>query len=203
MRLQDADLAAFIRELQLGDVHLAGASYGGYAALIHVLQHPDMVDRLVLVEPPVHRWLLDVPDGKTLFHELLENVLQQARRLFARGEVEKAVRIFADGVGGAGTFDQLPPATRLDNANAIRALVNTADPFPMLARKEVRKIKAPTLLIEGERTTAIHRFVNDELLRCLPRSQRTIIPQAAHSPGRENAEAFNRAVLCFLNCAGY
>jgi len=193
-----ADLVDFIGALRLGRVHLVGASYGAYAALVVAIQQPARVRSLVLVEPPVHRWLLDSPEGQVLFRQLLATVLQPARSAFENGQVEHAVRLFADGIGGAGTFDTLPRATRLDNAGAIRAIVEAADPFPMLAREALHSINLPTLLIEGRHTTPVHSLVNDALARCLPGIRRVIIDRSAHSPARENAEDFNRAVIRFL-----
>jgi pimeloyl-ACP methyl ester carboxylesterase len=69
----------------------------------------------------------------------------------------------------------------------------------MLAREAVRRLTVPTLIIEGEKTIKLHQLVDDELLRCLPGSERVIIPHAAHRSAGENPEAFNNAVLTFLS----
>ncbi len=49
-----------------------------------------------------------------------------------------------------------------------------------------------------EHTITIHRLVNAELARLLPRAQSVTIPNAGHGSPRENPEAFNAAVLAFL-----
>lgn len=46
-----ADLAAFIRALGSGPVHLVGTSYGANIALATAVQHPELVRSLFLNEP--------------------------------------------------------------------------------------------------------------------------------------------------------
>src|SRR5262245_25518102 len=47
------DLAAFIKKLDLGKVHVVGHSYGAYTALFLAVSHPDLVRTLTLAEPPL------------------------------------------------------------------------------------------------------------------------------------------------------
>ena len=56
----------------------------------------------------------------------------------------------------------------------------------------------PILIITGENTIRIHKLVNDELARLLPKAERATIPKAGHGSARENPQAFNDAVLIFL-----
>jgi non-heme chloroperoxidase len=196
------DLAALIRQLTLGRVHLVGASHGAYAALVLALQHPEVVRTLVLAEPPIHGWAKDVPGGEAMFEEFMTTVREPVRRAFERGETHEAMRLFTNSLGGPGNFECLSPAARaarLENARALQALTQSSDASPMLAREAVRRLTVPTLIIEGEKTIKLHQLVDDELLRCLPGSERVIIPHAAHRSAGENPEAFNNAVLTFLS----
>jgi non-heme chloroperoxidase len=195
------DLAALMRQLTLGRVHLVGASHGAYAALVLALQHPEVVRTLVLAEPPVHGWAKDVPGGEALFVEFLTTVHEPVRSAFERGEVHEAMRLFTNSLGGPGNFERLSPvarAARLVNARALQALTQSSDRFPMLARDAVQRLTVPTLIVEGEQTIKLHKLVDDELLRCLPGSERVIIPHTTHRSAGENPEAFNSAVLTFL-----
>jgi pimeloyl-ACP methyl ester carboxylesterase len=50
----------------------------------------------------------------------------------------------------------------------------------------------------AENTLKIHKLVNEELIRVLPKAAQAIIPNAGHGSPRENPAEFNQAVLAFL-----
>jgi pimeloyl-ACP methyl ester carboxylesterase len=196
------DLAVLVAQLGLRRAHFVGHSYGAYTALALALARPDMPRTLVLAEPPVHRWIRDVPEGEALFEEIMSTVWAPVKKAFEQGDAECAIRLFTDGMGGPGDFDRLPPgarAARLQNARALEALTRSSDAFPALSQEGARRLALPTLVVEGEQTIRIHRLVDDELLRCIPDSERAIIPEAGHGAPRDNPDAFNEAVLSFLN----
>ena len=56
----------------------------------------------------------------------------------------------------------------------------------------------PILIVTGENTLKILKFINEELARLLPKAERVTIPSAGHGSARENPQAFNGAVLKFL-----
>ncbi|MDQ3802925.1 MAG: hypothetical protein M3416_03615 [Acidobacteriota bacterium] len=56
----------------------------------------------------------------------------------------------------------------------------------------------PVLIVTGENTIGLHKFVNDELARLFPEAERATIPRAGHGSARENPQAFNEAVARFL-----
>ena len=59
-----ADLAAFIRQLNAGPVHLVGISYGGFLTTLVASEHPDLVRSLTLAEPGIGALLADLPGGQ-------------------------------------------------------------------------------------------------------------------------------------------
>src|SRR5215831_12658775 len=73
------DLAAFIKKLDLGKVHVVGHSYGGYAALFLAARHPELVRTLTLAEPPV------VFAGGRV-EEVRQRVVKRARTAFEKGD---------------------------------------------------------------------------------------------------------------------
>lgn len=199
------DLAAFIRHLKLGPVHLVGTSAGALAALVLATEHPDMVRSLVLAEPPVHRWAKDDPKGEALYKEFMASIWEPAAAAFKAGDDQGAMRILVDGFGGAGRFDGLPPegrAVAMQNSRFFQAATLSADPFPALAKDKVRRLGMPVLIVTGEKTIPLHRFVNEELGRLLPKAKRVSIPRAGHGSARENPQAFNEAVDQFLESHG-
>jgi pimeloyl-ACP methyl ester carboxylesterase len=195
------DLAAFIHRLGLGPVHLVGQSYGAFTALVLAMDHPEIVRSLVLAEPPVLQWVRDLPDGDSLYAEFMATVMTPARDAFVRGDARQAMRTLTDGISGTVQFDSLPPAAladRMRNSRAMQALTMSRDPFPNLPKERARQLKVPVLVVTGENTITIHKRVNEELARLLPRAEKIVIPVAGHVSHRENPQVFNEAVLKFL-----
>ena len=195
------DLAAFIRHLKLGRVHLVGTSAGALAALVLATEHPGMVRSLVLAEPPVHRWAKDDPKGEALYKEFMASIWEPAAAAFKAGDDPGAMRVLVDGFGGAGRFDRLPPegrAVAMQNSRFFKAATLSADPFPAVSKDKVRRLRMPVLIVTGEKTIPLHRFVNEELAQLLPKAERVTIPRAGHGSARENPQAFNGAVSKFL-----
>ena len=60
----------------------------------------------------------------------------------------------------------------------------------------------PVLVITGEKTVEIHRRINEELSRLIPRARSATIPNAGHGSPRENPQAFTEVVENFLETSG-
>lgn len=195
------DLAAFIRHLNLGRVHLVGTSAGALTALVLAIEHPKMIRSLVLAEPPVHHWAKHNPNGRGLYEEFFDSIWRPAGAAFKTADDEGAMRILVDGFGGAGRFDKLSPEARavaMANSRFFKAATSSRDPFPAVPKNKVRRLPMPVLIAMGENTIPLHKFVNGELAKLLPRATQVTVPRAGHGSARENPEAFNNAVLGFL-----
>jgi pimeloyl-ACP methyl ester carboxylesterase len=195
------DLAALIRYLKLERADLVGTSAGALTALVLAIHHPEMVHSMVLAEPPAHRWAKDDPVGAPLYAEFMTSIWEPARDGFKTGDEVGAMRVFVDGFGGKGRFDALPTESRavaLQNARFFKVTTSSSDPFPEIPEHKVRELTMPVLIVTGENTVRIHRFVNDVLARLLPTATRVTIPRAGHGSARENPSAFNEAVVKFL-----
>jgi non-heme chloroperoxidase len=196
-----ADLAALVRRLDLGPSHFVGASIGGVAALFLAVEHPELVRSLVLAEPPVLRWALDLPGGAALFDRFLNDAFSPAGEAFRAGEPERAMGLLTDAFLGAGTFARFPEILRQRVMRAARdwaAQTMSTVPFPDLARGAVRGIAAPTLLLSGDRTIPLHALVDDELERLLPNRERVVIQDASHDLWADQPQRCRAATLEFL-----
>lgn len=117
-----SDLAELIRKLDLSSAHLVGHSYGAFTALYCAYRNPDLVKTLVLGEPPVLPFLAKshLKDDLESLSGFRDNAQKPAIEAFERGDSEKAVRAFVDGVmGKRNVFDQIPEHARrlmMDNA---------------------------------------------------------------------------------------
>jgi pimeloyl-ACP methyl ester carboxylesterase len=190
------DLASLIDKLKLGRVHLVGASYGAYTALAFALEHPKKVRSLVLAEPPLHSWM----KGTDPYKEFMD-FWEQSEEAFRRGDQQKAIKIFANGLFGPKYLDQQSPATlaaMMQNAYALKVLVSSTNPFPELSKEKLMKLETPTIILTGTNTIKIHRAVDDELARIMPNAKHFIVPNAGHAIARDNPEQYRATVLEFL-----
>ena len=195
------DLAALIKKLKLGRAHIVGHSYGAFTALFLAVRYPELVRTLVLAEPPVMRWAQEKPEGRALFREFMDNLWTPAGEAFRRGDKEQALRVTVKYFAGEGVFDQVPEAQRkywIGNLREWQALTTSRDAFPALSREIVKRIKAPALMLSGERTLPIHKFVDGELQPLLLNGERVVLSNASHDMWSEQPEACRRAVLAFL-----
>lgn len=63
---------------------------------------------------------------------------------------------------------------------------------------EARKISVPVLFIRGANTPAALQVGLDRHEKCLPPHERVILPHATHWGHLDNPDAFNKAVLNFI-----
>jgi pimeloyl-ACP methyl ester carboxylesterase len=170
-------------------------------ALAFALEHRNAVRSLVLCEPPLHRWAARTPAGAQLLGRFLQDVWEPAAEAFRSHRPRAALQGLTDGMWGRAVFESLPPdriAAALRNGPGMDAIVQSADPFPDLSRRAVTALGIPTLLVQGEQASPLHMLAMDELAAMLPSAKRVVIPGAGHGAPAENPQAFNAAVLQFL-----
>ena len=192
------DLAALIRGRASGPAHVVGHSRGGAVAIALALRHPALVRGLVLADPGGLEALLpDTPEGRAM--------AQESTRMFARlrddlatGDTLYAARAFTESLGGPGAWERRTPEQRqmlLDNIATGPACAER----PQWTRDELASLRGPLLLVTGARSPPRYPLMLAELMRGNPRVAGLVtIADAAHAMNRENAAAFNQAVLAFL-----
>ena len=115
------------------------------------------------------------------------------------------MRFFVDGFASPGRFDKLSPEARLgvmQNAGFFRMMTRSQDPYPELPPGSLRGLRIPVLVITGEKTVEIHRRIDEELAKAIPRARSASIPNAGHGSPRENPQAFTEVVENFLETSG-
>lgn len=196
-----ADLAAFLRQVNAGPVHLVGISYGGVVATLVALEHPDLLRTLATLEPGLGSLLIDVPEAKPEIEER-RKAFQPIVTAAKAGETVQATKLLFDWVNneGAGAFDKQPETVRqmfLDNARTV-PLALSAPRAPAVTCTKLAGVKVPTLVAGGERTRRYYSLINEILVRCIPGSRLVTIPKATHPMSIQNPAAFNKALLQFL-----
>jgi pimeloyl-ACP methyl ester carboxylesterase len=201
IRVDVADLHELMQARCIDSAHLLGTSYGALVVLAYALAHPRSVRSLTLAEPPLHAWLCRTSMGTNLYRQFLLGIWSVARSAFDSGDEARALRILVDGIGGTRQFHALPSNELrivLRNAAAMAALTRSDEPFPDLDRAEVARLAMPTLLVHGEHTSDMHKYVIEELSSVLRQAERAVIKNAGHASARENPMEFNHAVRAFL-----
>lgn len=196
-----ADLAAFIRSLDAGPVHLVGWSYGGLTALLVARDHPGLVRTLTVHEPGVRSLILDSPQGRQASAEFSKAVVPAVSAAKA-GDAVQAARLFHEAMFSLapGGFDAEPPAVRrmvLDNARTM-ILALSAPPPPALTCESLKMIQAPVLVTRGETTHAQYRMIAEKVVACMRNASLAIMPAAGHDAPMRTPGVFNATLLSFL-----
>jgi non-heme chloroperoxidase len=199
--VEAADLGALNRRLRLGPMHVVGVSYGAYTALLLALREPQMIRSLTLVEPPLIKWLPDLPGGPALFDQFYRGTWEAAGRAFSHGDATSAMRISLDFFVGPGGFDRLPPEARnelLANVREWEALTTSRDAFPAVSRGQIRSLRMPVLMISGGKTYPMLHLIDGELERHLRNGRRLVVSDGTHDVCSEQPLVCADAIRVFL-----
>ena len=164
-------LAAWLRALGLERVTLVGHSRGGYVVADVAVRHPDLVDRLVLVNAA----------GLPLPQRALPHFVNLVRSS-GRAPLQLIPRAMYDTLRAG-------PIAIARAAHQILA----ADIEPHLAR-----ITVPTLVVWGDRDPLIPLGMGRRLAAALPMARLVVLTGAGHAPMWERQDAFNDTLLTFL-----
>lgn len=195
------DLEALLDAWQATPAIVVGTSYGAYTALVLALRAPHKLRALAIAEPPVLPLADRVPGGRDARQAFERDVLMPAEHAFQRGEIEHAVRLLTLGINGTAPSAATSAeglARRLENAQAMRMLLASREPFPALDETALRRLDLPVLLLAGARTEPIHDAVWRALCGALPQARHQRIPDCGHGAHRDSPAAFNEVVLSFL-----
>jgi pimeloyl-ACP methyl ester carboxylesterase len=83
-----------------------------------------------------------------------------------------------------------------DNAGTLLLGIEAAPAFPC---EQVHRLVTRTLLIEGDAATRNEHAAIEGLDRCLPNRAHAVIKNASRVVNRGNPEAFNDAVVAFID----
>ena len=197
--LHARDLAALIVALRLGPVNIVAHSSGAHAALFLVDQHPELVRRLVVNEPPAAGLLADSPALAEVAREF--NVsLGPSREAFRRYDLPAGVKLFTEAVSGPGAFEKRTAGQRamlMDNAVAHQADAISTRRRPIYTCEMAKRIFMPVLITNGQNSPRFFHDVTDELARCIGHAERAAFP-ASHGVPQEARTEFDRTLLSFL-----
>ena len=193
-----SDVAALIKKLNLGRVHLLGHSRGGPVALTVASFHPELIRTLILEDAGMESIMPETPEKQKRMAAMKARGAN-VRANLAAGEPEKAAQEWMDSWGGPGTWEKIPAKWKqnlLDNVGTAtdsgeRGEVSCAD---------IQKFNFPILLLNGERSPKHFGEMSAALRQCKPDIPAPlIVPKGTHGMHNTNPVFFNEAVLGFLS----
>jgi pimeloyl-ACP methyl ester carboxylesterase len=87
----------------------------------------------------------------------------------------------------------------LANIREFEAFANSKDHIPLIPRERLKQIATPTLMFSGESTAKIHKLIDDQLEKLLPKVERVIIKGANHAMWRANPTECKEKTFEFLS----
>ncbi|MEZ5652883.1 MAG: alpha/beta hydrolase [Burkholderiaceae bacterium] len=198
------DLLGIMDGLGIEKAVLVGSSYGGFTALALAVQAPERVLAVVSVEAPMMRYGQMTEAGAKVVQEHLETSSWPARDAFLRGDDRQGVAILTGGIMGIAPED-IPADVlerRMGNALSARSLSVSRDAFPLIEPDALAALPMPVLLVSGAKTAPIHAAVFAQVRAAMPDASVSMIPDAGHSVALQQPQAFNAAVLAFLERHG-
>jgi esterase len=194
-----ADVAALIRKLNLGKVHLVGWSRGGAVAIEIAKAHPDLLRTLVMEDGEIAMPVADTPEGRKR-EESRANRIKTLQDNLRTGDVNKAAEVWVDMLEAPGSWQKLPEARRqVVAANIYSALGDKSRPTTTC--DDLRKLDFPVLLMTAEKSSQSYLFIYGEMKKCKPFADPIIISGAGHNIHGGNPGAYNKALLNFFDQA--
>lgn len=178
-----------------GPVHLVGHSMGGKVAMVLAQHHPDLVDRLVVVDIAP-----EDSDGAGEFEHLLDSLADlDLAALASRGEADAQLRgpIPTDAVRGFLLQNLRAEGDGFRwqaNLALLRRELPTIAGFPELTSS----FDHPVLWVAGERSPYVRPEHAATMRRLFPRTTSVTIKGAGHWVHSERPEAFVSALRVFL-----
>lgn len=180
-------LYEFITSLNLGKIHLVGHSMGGGAAQLFTINHPEMVEKLVLVDT--------IPmDG---CHVMYEYGKEKLRAIYENENLlRKALRSVIPGLKEPELFDQIVAQARQSSEKVY--LEHPVTMHEANWSDKIHLITCPTLLIHGEQDNFIPQTHSQKIASAIKNSKFITIKDSGHTPMLETPEEFNSLLFDFL-----
>ncbi|MGE5553438.1 MAG: alpha/beta fold hydrolase [Betaproteobacteria bacterium] len=205
-------VAAFLRELGVGRVSVVGNSMGGYVAWLLAADHPELVDKLVLIDAAglplpdplpetiqrLRPWYLGLP-GAEFIGENVEKVLNGPEMRGLSQEISRPYieQVFADPTRLTPEIFEALHRSFLASRSVFLGRLDFPLPAPDFARR-LSGVAAPTLVVWGGRDALLPASDGGRFAALIPRAQLVVYPELGHVPMLEDPQAFLTDLLRFL-----
>jgi pimeloyl-ACP methyl ester carboxylesterase len=178
LRRHTADAAAFLRARGAVPATVFGWSFGGIVALAAAIDHPDLVERLVLFEPPLHAKRHPTPGiawgigGAIVLGKL--GLPRRGAAHFFRWAVDRR--------DGGDPLAALPPEIRASLEATPRSVLAEleAGTGEELRMEDLRRIRCPVAVLVGGQSRRLFEDAAMRLVTANPSTRRIDLPDADH-----------------------
>lgn len=192
-------MVGFLKQLQIDRAIILGSSYGGAVAVTIALDHPQLVEKLILVgavnnNKPT-RYLLMRLFGSPIIGDILSPLVVGSRRLLRL----RMKRVYDR---HAWELDERRVQARhlpLRTRDAHRAIIRTVRRWDAeRVSREAHLITQPTLILWGDKDREVPLTDGERLHRSIPNARFIVFRDCGHLPHEEYPEAFTKLVLDFV-----
>ncbi len=192
-------LLAFFDQIGIHKAHVAGNSFGGYLTWMFGLSYPERVHKLILLDPSGYPLPAgtDIPLGFKMATNPITSTFMH--KITPRSLVEKTVydAYEADSQISEATKDRYYDLL-LREGNR-RGLTGKMQQIKRDQWKRIPEIKAPTLIMWGDKDEVLSVKSAPRFHQDLPNSQLIIYPNIGHLPMEEIPEKSAADARAFLN----
>ncbi len=191
------DLFLLLQSLNIQRAFLLGSSGGAALAIDFTLQHPEVVEALVLVAPGINGYPWS---AETL--ELASDFIAHWQAGDIPRAVESRLRMLTDGPHRPP--HHVNPVVREQVGEMIAHVLvlpradGAPQPLDPPAMTRLSEIWVPTLIVVGDQDVREILCVADLLEEHISRAKKRVIREAAHMVNMEQPDEFNHHVLTFL-----
>ncbi len=191
MELIAQDVRALLEHLRIERVGVVGLSMGGYLAFELYRQAPGLFRGLALCDTRANA---DTPEGAASREKFAQTALEKGLGWVADEFVPKLLRPQPDPAVVTEVRALVGGGTPAGVAAAQRGMAKRPDSFPTLAT-----ISCPVLVLVGDEDGLTPPADADKLAAAVKGAKLVKVPAAGHLSNIENAEAFNAALVPFLD----
>ncbi len=198
-------LAAFLEHIGIDKVILVGISMGGGISIGYTLQHPEKVERLVLVDAygladkaPMHRLsylMVQMPWLSDLTYALVKGSRQMARSTLS-GIICHPEMITDD------LIDEVLKEIQRPGAGKAFAVFQKDEiswnGLKTVFMDRLHEIRVPTMIVHGEKDSLVPLAAAKQAAKSIPGATLEVLEGCGHWAQRDNPERFNQILVDFL-----
>ena len=190
------DLYALLNFLKIRKAYVVGLSFGGGIAIDFVLEHPEMVDHLILAATGTSSDAKGEANVKGL-SGLSEFAKKEGSSKTIQLIFDSNTFISKDNVVGQEKIRTIYEGNWdvFENGFPLVRLWRASEPA---AENRLSEIRSKSLVMIAENDSAAYKEITERLAKGIPKAKRVLIPAATHVINLDKPEAFDNALADFI-----